>query len=360
MNVREALTLASHLATSRSTLPILSHLRIQGGYVTACDLDRQLEIPVELPPTLAGEAFCVHGARLVKILKGLPESAELEFTRTGKQIGLRADGTRYRLNTLPAEDFPTIAPDEDAPMRFSVDSEKLIAALKFVAPAMAVADVRYYLNGFFLRGEHSRLVVVATDGYRLHRTRIDLEDTAAFDGAIVHRDAVARVIEIAERHPTVELGVSSTQFSVTDRETLVTKLIEGTFPDIARVIPSTRPVSGSVLRKSLINACKRLEPIYQAADKFHGVLCSFTAEAINLQAANKDGEEAETTVAWETPPKGMATLETAFQIGYLSDAANAFTGDAIFLHLGQTDQESLYMTDAAEGKSEIVLMPTRI
>jgi len=199
MNVREALQLASHVAARKSSLPVLSHVLVHGGTITATDTTQQVDIPLDMPPDTFTTAFCVHGARLVKILKSLPENEDLQMRAEDNRFHIRAGRTEFELNTLPAEDFPQMSVPDETLASATILSSALTNAMNFCAPAMGVADIRYYLNAMHLAISPGKVVISASDGHRLHRARFTLEDGPdATASAIIPRDAIPPILAIAD------------------------------------------------------------------------------------------------------------------------------------------------------------------
>jgi DNA polymerase-3 subunit beta len=354
MKVRAAIELAAHVAAKNATLPILTHVKIEGGRVSASDLSQQIDVPVELPPALKEAAFCVHGARLMRVLKALPDNVELDLATLGDRLVVTAGKTRYELNTLPVADFPQIDAIEPLHTDVEVVSKDLTQALNFVQPAAAIADIRYYLNGVHILIETSRIVLTATDGHRLHRVRVGIEPRSGEPvRGIIAGASIARVLEIAARHERVTLFISATRFGVEDDEILLTKLIDGQYPDADRVIPSSRPATAGVDRAALLAAIKRMAAIEPPA-----IGIDFTDVAIELTARNAAGEQAGEGFLWNAAGAKVKPVHHAYQVAYLLDALNAFTCARINLHIGG-DKESLYLTDDTDGSHQIVLMPYR-
>jgi DNA polymerase-3 subunit beta len=335
MNVRDAIALAAHVAEARASLPILAAVRIHNGAVTATDTTQQIELPVQLPKALQQASFCVQAARLTRVLKALPADQELDLRIQGRQLILTAGPTRFELNTLPAEDFPMLNPQRDAETVLTVESKKFIAALQFARPAMPQADIRFYLNGLHLAVGPAGLQVTATDGHRLHRTRVEI----ATDGARAPLEAilacasVPRVLELAARHDEVTLALSKSCFIMGDgeAETLSSKCIDGSYPDASRVIPSERHASAGVERQAFVAALKRVAQI-NAGEKANGLLLDFYVDHIGIEARNVENERA--TERFDC-------------------------GEHVNVHLGRDANDALYLTDDGDGSQQVVIMPMR-
>lgn len=364
MLIRDAITMASAIANSKSPSPILATVRVSDRRVTATSLDHQLDIGVDLPPEVANRAFCVHAARLVKILKCLPEGQELQLdVSVDGELRVIAGPTRFELHTLAAEDFPEIADAHLSDAALTVNTKPLITALKMIAPAMAEADIRFFLNGAHLIVGAGSLQITATDGQRLHRARVPLEPDAkrATVTGIIHRDAVPRILDLAGRHSSIVLDLTPRVLIVdgggVQAEALVTKLVDGTYPDADRVIPKDRPATAGVAREAFSEAIQRVAQIYTASEGT-GVRCTFTRDRITLACTNKEGERATEDFEWNVSGKTFTALEISFQWRFLTDALDALDGQRVHLHLPENTNESLYLT-SEDGDQHAVVMPLR-
>lgn len=360
MNVKDAIALAAHVVGKGATpqVPILAYMRIAGGRIIATDTAQQIDIPEALPG-LARADFCVHAGRFLKVLSALPADLDLTLAHKGKRLSIAAGETRYELHTLPPEDYPAMTSEDDEAVRFELDCKPFVEALGFAARAAAKDDIRYYLNGVHFRLAAQHLVLTGTDGHRLHRSRVEVADADPKSHAegIIARPSIARVIELAERHRTVSIDASRTRFNVADKETLWTKLVDGTFPQAERVIPEDRPSTGGIRREAFAAAIRRVAQIF-GADKVQALRVAFAPDAVLLEASNTEHDRAEERFAWNAADQAFAGLELGLNWQYLVEALEAFQGDNVFLHLPAYPHESLYMTDG--GAREAVVMPTRL
>ncbi len=360
MKIRQAAALAAHVASRSSAIQILQHVRIDGRHITACDISQQIEIPIDAIEGLNGAVFCVHAARLTRILKALPEEAELKLRVKDARVFLSAGATRYELNAMAPEDFPRLDMPEAGADGVTVPTKPLVDALRFCTPAMATADIRYYLNGMHLGIFPGRMEITATDGHRLHRARVPLDGGGRQCAAILPWSSVARIIEISGEHKDIELSLTDTLALIdTGRETLSAKLIDGKFPEAERVIPAGRPASGTVPRLAFVDAARRVAQIFDG-EKFQGIQVDFTPGAIELSAKNAGQETAAERFEWSAVDTRLKPLSIGFQWQFLAEAIEAFPGERVNLHLPDNDQGSLYVTDTDDGKYQVVLMPARI
>lgn len=361
MKLAAALTLVARIAKAKQT-PILGAVKIDGdGRILANDTALQLDIPCDFPPSLSMHEFCVHAARLAGVVKALPKDAVLNLTLKENRLTLTAGATRYELNTLPAEDFPALVTVDDA-TGYPVQARPLADALRFVAPAMASADIRYYLNGMHFAIAGTTLTLTATDGHRLHRSSLQIDaDPATAAHGILPRDAIPILLDLLDEDELATLSLTPERFALTNNrsESLAVKLVDGKFPDSDRVIPASRTATGALAGEPLIDTIKRVVVIL-AGNKYHGVRVTMQSDRIIVSAENTEGERATERIAWTAADPKFTELTSGYDSAYLIEALAAFATDTVNLHIPANDSESLYLTDTGAGRQQAVIMPMRL
>src|SRR5215204_4872312 len=233
----------------RNTIPILGNVLIRAEQsklaFKATDLDLEVTetIAAEVSP---GGSTTVPAHMFYEIVRKLPEGSQIVLEASGDRamLAIRAGRSRFTLQTLPESDFPDLAAG-DMTHKFTLaasDLKRLIDKTQF---AISTEETRYYLNGIYLHvaggAKSQTLRAVATDGHRLAQTDLPVPAGAAgMPGVIVPRKTVIevqRLIEDSEAEIAIELSSAKIRFSIGD-VVLTSKLIDGTFPDYARVIPS--------------------------------------------------------------------------------------------------------------------------
>src|SRR3954466_6910852 len=238
------LSAVSGIIERRHTLPILSNVLIDRNADALSFLATDIEIQIEARSkgSLPGEtrAVTVGARKLLDILRALPESAEVTLQQQDKRLVVKAGRSRFSLQSLPAEDFPRLAKPAGEPAGFKLEQRSLRRLLSLVQYAMAQQDIRYYLNGLLMVVEERSLKLVATDGHRLALATLKLAAELPRQEVIVPRKTVLELSKLlADSGEPVSIELSSTQaaFSFGSVE-LVSKLVDGKFPDYARVIPT--------------------------------------------------------------------------------------------------------------------------
>ena len=361
MNVREASALAAHVVNGGKggTVPILAYMRIKGGRIMASDLSQQIDIPLEMPVGVRNSDFCVHAGRFLRVLNALPAELELKLEHKSGKLHVEAGPTRYELQTLAGEDYPTLSDEAEHAVEFELYAQPFVKALKFAARAMAVKDVRYYLCGVYFALANRRLTLIGTDGHRLHRVRLDVPEADLGDKAsgIIAAQSVPRVIEVAERKSTLTIEATPSRFNLVDREMLCTKLIDGGYPNAEAVIPADRASTGGLPRQPFAAAVRRVAQIL-AGDKVQGIRFIFSQDAIHLSAQNTEQDKATERFEWNAADKAFKGVDMGLSWEYVVDAFDALAGDWVFAHLPDSPEASLYLSDG--GDHEVVIMPMRI
>jgi DNA polymerase III subunit beta len=371
-----ALDPIARIVERKNTIPILGHVRLQAGttpaessgvtrnqlFLVGTDLDLELRRSVEVEGDLANITAPAH--LLYDILRKLPKGGQvsLEMMPDARMI-IKSGRSRFTLNTLPAEDFPDIT-GGDLPYRFTLFGEALAGMIDATQFAISTEETRYYLNGIYFHakvtdaGDGLFLRGVATDGHRL--ARIDgpqLADMDDMPGIIVPRKAVAEIGKLAESagEESVTVEVSTAKIRITAGDTVLTsKLIDGTFPDYQRVIPSGNDKMITLERDDLAAAVDRVATI--SSERGRAVRLSLTPGQMRLSVSNPDTGEASEEIAADYDG---APIDVGFNARYLADILNQIEADTVLIKLA--DPGAPAIIQAREGAPALfVLMPMRV
>ncbi|MCC7048208.1 MAG: DNA polymerase III subunit beta, partial [Alphaproteobacteria bacterium] len=283
----KALAHAQSVVERRNTIPILSNVLLEaapGGLaLTATDMDLAIAEQTAADVAMPG-ATTVSVHTLYDIVRKLPDGAQVEIATgdaeggDGGQLGLRGGRSRFRLPTLPRDDFPMLGDNAELPHAFSLPASELKALIDRTRFAISTEETRYYLNGIYLHAAKNgdgTLRAVATDGHRLARAETALPSGAAgMPGVIVPRKAVAELYKLVQDSAdpvAVNLSNTKIRFAL-DSVVLTSKLIDGTFPDYERVIPANNDKSMEVDSREFAAAVDRCQTI--AAEKSRAVKLS--------------------------------------------------------------------------------------
>ena len=354
------LSAVSGIIERRHTLPILSNVLIERAEGALSFLATDIEIQITSRSSLAAGAdakpVTVGARKLVDILRALPDGAEVTLQQQDKRLQVKAGKSRFSLQTLPAEDFPRLAKPSGEVARFALTQKGLRRLLGLVQYAMAQQDIRYYLNGLLVLVENQQLRLVATDGHRLAYAAMGLPASLPRLEVIVPRKTVlelAKLLADSDEEVKVELSSSQASFSFGAVE-LVTKLVDGKFPDYTRVVPTTHKnrltLDRDVLRQSLQRAA------ILSNEKFRGVRWVLTDGSLKIVSSNAEQEEAQEELEVKY---GGDALDIGFNVNYLLDVLNNVAAAEVECHFGDAASSAL-LQFPAEPEFKYVVMPMRI
>jgi len=344
----------------RHTLPILANvlLRKNGSSIelTTSDLEIQVRTRAELGGDAGNYATTVGARKLIDILRSLPDDQLITLSSAQNKLTLQAGKSRFTLQTLPAEDFPLVNEAADYGPSFAVPQQTLKHLINQVHFAMAVHDIRYYLNGILFVAEGKTLTLVATDGHRLGLAQAQLQSDMPKQEVILPRKTVLELQRLLRDEDTpIELRFAGNQakFVFSGME-FVTKLVEGKFPDYNRVIPKNHKNALVLGRAPLLASLQRAA--IMTSEKFKGVRVN--VEPGNLRIASSNAEQEEAKEELEVDYNGDA-IEIGFNVTYLIDALANLTQDMVKLEL-QDSNSSALITVPEQAGFKYVVMPMRI
>jgi len=350
----------SGIVERRHTLPILSNVLIEkvsaGLTLAATDLEIQIRSSSEASAASETLMLTTSARKLQDILRALPADAKVSLESNANRLQLKSGRSRFTLQTLPAEDFPRLATSAETVDEITLSQKSLRTLLLLVQYSMAQQDIRYYLNGLLLSIEGKELRVVATDGHRLAFAKTSLDDEHAKQEVVLPRKAVLELCKLLQDDDapiTIALLGNQVKFAFGDVE-LVTKIVDGKFPDYGRVIPAGHQNIITVERVALLQALQRTAIL--SNDKFRGVRWVLTENSLRVSCNNTEQEEAQEEM--EVPYTGAA-IDIGFNVNYLLDVLNALGGTHVRCAFGDASS-SVLMTDPTLENFKYVIMPMRI
>jgi DNA polymerase-3 subunit beta len=352
----------SGIVEKRHTLPILSNVLLEkvGNKLTflATDIEIQITTLAEVADEDSDGAVTVSARKLQDILRSLSDGSEITLSLEDKRLQVKAGKSRFNLQTLPAEDFPRMAISETEPRKIVVTQKQFRHLLGQTQFAMAVQDVRYYLNGLLLLVDGSELRAVATDGHRLAYASMSIGENISLpkQELILPRKTVLelnRLLADNEDPVQIEMTLNQIRFQF-GNITLVSKLIDGKFPDYERVVPA------SLKNRISLNRAALLQSLIRAAiltnEKFRGVRLILTPGSLKIVAANAEHEEAVEEI--ETDYSGDA-IDVGFNVGYLLDMLNNASTELVEWGFNDANSSAL-LTLPGNESFKYVVMPMRI
>ncbi len=350
----------SGIVERRHTLPILANVLIRKTgnalQLTTSDLEIQIRTTAELGGD-TGEFTTTVGARkLIDILKTMPADQTVSLETSQNKLILKGGKSRFTLQSLPAEDFPLVQEAAGFGPAFSVPQKVLKNLMGQVSFAMAVQDIRYYLNGILFVAEGNTLSLVATDGHRLAFSSATLGVEVPKQEVILPRKTVLelqRLLSDADGAIEMQFANNQAKFSFGGME-FVTKLVEGKFPDYNRVIPKNHKNSITLGRAPLLASLQRTA--IMTSDKFKGVRLNLEPGLLRVASNNAEQEEAVDELDIDY---GGDTIEIGFNVSYLIDALTNMSQDMVKVELSDNNSSAL-ITIPENDHFKYVVMPMRI
>lgn len=352
-------------ATEKSNLPILSHIYLKATdnsvEMRATDLQMQLETTAEIECNRAG-ITTLPAKKLFDILKALPPQSPVTLTLGEEDKAILKSGrSRVTLRTLPPDDFPVLKQryeeESNAPVRIALPQSQLKILIARTKYAIAIKDVRYYLNGLLFEYHGDKFAVVATDGHRLAYSESAIDGDARLPFKIIIPDIAVNQLYslLSDSDDLVQLHMSDHQLQASIGATaFTTNLIDGKFPDYTRVIPRYTSPPIVINRDAFRGVVQRVGLINDKPTD--GIHLHFGKNAVRATAKNYKAEDAEDELELDFL---QADITIGFNPKYLIDAINALSGDLLTITLGDDSTQSAALSDAMKNGIHII-MPMRI
>jgi len=344
----------------RHTLPILANvlLRKSGTSIqlTTSDLEIQIRTTADLGGDAGNFTSTIGARKLIDILRTMPSDQTVSLESNQSKIILKGGKSKFTLQTMQAEDFPLVQESANFGPAFSVPQKTLKDLLGQVAFAMAVHDIRYYLNGILFVAEGKQLSLVATDGHRLAFASATLDVEVPKQEVILPRKTVIelqRLLSDADGAIEMQFANNQAKFSFDGME-FVTKLVEGKFPDYNRVIPKNHKNKITLGRTALLSTLQRTAIL--TSDKFKGVRLNIDPGSLRVASNNAEQEEAVDELDIDY---GGDSIEIGFNVTYLIDALANMSQDMVSVELTDGNSSALF-TIPDNATFKYVVMPMRI
>jgi DNA polymerase-3 subunit beta len=349
----------SGIVERRHTLPILANVLLEQKdgklHVTATDLEMQITAVSDLEGK-DGQATTVGARKLQDLLRALPDDAQINVDAAGSKMTVRAGRSRFNLQTLAASDYPRISVGQERLQTLSLPQRDFRSLLKLAEFAMAQQDIRYYLNGMLLVVDQGTLQAVATDGHRLSWASIAIGGSYTRQEVILPRKTVlelSKLLDDSDTPLTIDILANQARFRFGNVE-LVSKVVDGKFPDYNRVIPTGHGKKIELDRATLLSALQRAAIL--SNEKFRGVRLVLGDGQLRIICTNSEQEEAEEELPVDY--SGDA-LDIGFNITYLLDVLGNVTTDKVFFAFGDANSSALVTLPEREDYKYVV-MPMRI
>lgn len=358
--VLRPLQIVAGIADKKSTMPIVANVLIRKEAETvsfvATDTELQITTSAALGGAAANAAITVSARKLIEVLRLLPDSVEVSLGLQGSRASIQAGRSRIALQTMPADDFPELTMDEVCEAEFSLSQRSFRHLLHMVHFAMAQQDVRYYLNGMLIVTEGKQLKAVATDGHRLAYFELEIEGELPRLDLILPRRTVNELLRLlSESEDVIRLEIFPTRLRLRfGAIEMVSKLVEGKFPDYERVIPKGHHRKAQIERQALVASLNRAAVV--TTEKSKGVRLSFSKDQLAVQTRNADQEEVndELSIVYDSDE-----VEIGFNLHYLSEVFSQLQSEEVIVSLRDGASSALVCMPDTES-FRYVVMPMRI
>ncbi len=344
----------------RHTLPILSNLLLEAKQnkiqLTTTDLEMQISLNIENPS--GGElSTTISAKKFLDICRSLPDSTLIDLTTTDSRVTVKGGKSRFNLQTLPATDYPVMTQAASVSSTSiqlpQIEFKRLLKQVEF---SMAQQDIRYYLNGLLLEVNENRLNIIGTDGHRLSFTTTELSHTFEKNNIIIPRKTIIELIKLlddSDHEVSIEFTATQVTFGFGDIK-LISKVIDGKFPDYNRVIPVGHQNSFTTDRLQMLLAMQRASIL--SNEKYRGIRMVLKENNLRLISTNSEQEEAEEELEVVYT---QDALDIGFNVTYLIDVLNNVSHETITFSFADANSSCL-ITIPNDANYKYVVMPMRI
>jgi DNA polymerase-3 subunit beta len=360
-NLLKSVAKLQSIVEKRNTIPILSNVKLDasssGLTLTVTDMDIVASEEIEANITAEG-SVTVPALTLYDIVRKLPEGAQVSLTidEASSRLNVEAGSSRFALSYLPSEDFPVMSEGE-LTHNFTLNSKDFLKLINKTKFAMSNEETRYYLNGVYLHvAENGNLKVVATDGHRLATVEIDApEGSKDMPGVIIPRKTVNEVGKLLENQEEIKISLSDSKIKFNaGKIELLSKVVDGTFPDYQRVIPSNNPNHLKTAVDDFKESIDRVATI--AIDKTKAVKVKLSKNNINFSAQGFDGATADEDLQAEYDAD---EIEIGFNSRYILEMIGNIEGEFLTFDFDNPNAP-VVVKDPTDDQSLFIIMPMRV
>ncbi|MCE2706133.1 MAG: DNA polymerase III subunit beta [Proteobacteria bacterium] len=355
------LTLVSGFVEKKQTMPILSnvYVRKSGDELTIIANDLEIQACINTKAEMAGDDFIITlpGKKLQEILKAIPENSKITLEQQDSRILVKSGKLKYTIQSLPAEHYPLLKLTDTPICQLHIEQNKIKHMLGQIQYAMADKDSRVFLNGMLFEVKNNQLRMVATDAHRLGFINTNLNEAINNHSVIVPRKTILELYRMLEDNTDnllIRIYPNQVYFEVGGKQ-LITKIIDGKYPDYERVVPSDNDKLCLVNRVELLNAVDRVAII--GADKIKTLTVELSHNLLTLTCRNDEQEDSrdEIDVAYNYE---NSAIKICFNLNYIRDLLNNSSTETLQLAF-YDGQRSVLATIPGEPDFKAVVMPLR-
>ena len=360
----KSLNFVQGVVEKKTTLPILSNVLLQLNNnklsIVATDLDIVFYDEINDVKILKEGSTTTSAATLYDILKKLPSNSELNFDlKTENKLSLKSDNSDFNLLCLPTDNFPTFA-DEFTGQKIFLNNNKFLKLLNKTKIVISNDDTRHYLNGIFLHltEAHGRcfLTGVATDSHRLSSSSVEIENTDDFSSLILPRKTIFQLCSLltdVSEKLYMQTSENKIKFSMGNIK-LISKVIDGKFPDYKKVVPSNNEKYLVLPAKDFINSIERVTSV--SLDRKEGVKLAVNKDNIQLSVNSANSGEGNEIIKADF---NSESINISFNSKYLIDIVSEIEDKNLKMNLKDSVSPVL-IEDASDKNSYYVIMPMKI
>lgn len=343
----------------KQTLPILSHvlIHLQDGVLTLTTTDMEIEIKAsQAVQTQDALSFTVYAKDLIDIIRKLPEQTQIEFIVEASKIYIKTNQNSFELNTFNTADFPALPKVEDSDV-VRIKRQTLKDLIENTSFSMGNQDIRAYLNGLYFEVDQNTITVVATDGHRLSIGEVKQSNNTSKKNVILPRKAVLELTKLLNKneHDEVDIHLADNYFYlISDNTTIVSRLIDGNFPNYAQVIPTDFSNTIVIDRLAFLGALQQASIFVDERTK--GVKLVFKNTELNIFSHSERGQ-AKTQIQTKNFDK---EIEIAFNIHYLISILEKIDSNEVNMVIPGGENQSCLLNSTLDETYQYVVMPMRI
>ncbi|MBP9742246.1 MAG: DNA polymerase III subunit beta [Burkholderiales bacterium] len=354
------LLLTTGFVEKKQTMPILSNVYIKkfGNQITIISNDMEIQVSITIEHDMSGEDFTITlpAKKLQDILKIFPENTNVTLKQDGNKILISCGATKFTLQSLPADHYPLLKISDTAICQFTLEQTNLKTILSQIQYAMADKDSRVFLNGMLFEIRNNQLRLIATDAHRLGFVTTLINEVVENSSIIIPRKTIAelyKLLEDSEEPVTLTLFANQVSFETLGKQ-LISKVIDGKYPDYERVIPLGNDKLCLINRTELLRAIERVGVI--GIDKLKTVAFDIAPNTLVLTCRNEDQEDSHDEI--KIVYQGTEQFRICFNITYVRDLLT--NSQAETLQWAFYDgQRSVLVTIPTDPNFKAVLMPLR-
>lgn len=347
------------IVDGKNQIPILSNIKLEtingdSLQITGTDLDITTSEIIECE-IITGGATTINSNTFYEITKKLNPDSEIELELKEKQIKVKSDNAKFSLACLPVEDYPVtekITPEAT----FFIEAKKLRSLLSTTQFAMSNEETRYYLQGIYLHPKDNKtLCAVATNGHRLAKSEISIEEEVSFEGIIIPSKTVLEIIKILSDFDTMKISISKSKIEISSKNiNIISRLVYGTYPDYNRVIPSNNNNILEVSTKRLVKSIDMVSII--SNDRIRSIKMEIEQNKLTVSSSSVEKGEARDILEAKY---SSDNLTIGFNAKYILEALAEVEGEEATFSF-KDELSPILIKDKDNEQNLFVVMPMRV